>query len=254
MRIIETDNKKIESISDNLKKGLKEFGLNLEIETLDKFQLFYKILIEANLHMNLTAITEAKEIVSKHFIDSLSLIKVYPDIAGEKIKLMDMGTGAGFPAIPLAIMFPNLEVLAVDSLNKRIAFINTVKEKLEIKNLQAIHARAEDLAKNREYREKFKLVVSRAVANLSTLSEYCLPFVEINGFFIPYKTEKSEEEISAARRAIEILGGEIEKIRHLQLPNTEIKRSLLIIKKTKETPLKYPRKAGIPAKKPLLFV
>lgn len=233
------------------------FGINLSGEQIEKFMDYYELLTTWNSFMNLTAITEFEEVVLKHFVDSLAVCQAdvfrnAPDNAGKKnISLIDIGTGAGFPGIPLKIVFPDIKIVLLDSLNKRINFLNEAIKKLQIKDISAVHGRAEDLAKNKLYREQFDFSVSRAVANLSTLTELCIPFVRKGGYFISYKSEKVKEELSAGKKAIEILGGKMEKQLEYVLPGTDMKRSLLLVKKEKSTPEKYPRKAGTPAKEPL---
>ena len=202
--------------------------------------------------MNLTAITEFNEVMKKHFIDSLSLIRAVPDINVKAYSLIDVGTGAGFPGIPLKIMFPSLKVVLLDSLNKRISFLNEVINKLGLTDIEAFHGRAEDFAKQKEYREHFDICVSRAVANLSTLSEYCLPFVKKGGFFISYKSDKITEEFEHAGQAIKILGGIYQDQKEFYLPGSDICRNLFMIKKVNTTPEKYPRKAGLPSKEPIM--
>ena len=230
-------------------KGLEQLRIFLNEKQIQQFIEYYEILVEWNKVMNLTAITDYEEVIAKHFLDSLALVKVC-DLSGKK-KVIDIGTGAGFPGIPLKIAFPELEIVLLDSLNKRIKFLNEVIEKLGLKNIRTIHGRAEDFAKQKEYRESFDLCVSRAVANLSTLSEYCLPYVKIEGNFIPYKSEKIDEEISQGEKAIKILGGKISQIDKFQLVDTDMERSFVVIKKEKNSPKKYPRKAGMPSKEPL---
>lgn len=228
---------------------LNDIGIELSNIQIDKLNKYYELLIEKNKVMNLTTITKYDEVVDKHFVDSLALIKVI-DLNND-LNIIDIGTGAGFPGIPLKIAFPNLKIVLLDSLNKRINFLNEVIEILDLKDIKALHGRAEDFAKNKDYREKFDLCVSRAVANLSTLSEYCLPYVKLDGKFISYKSEKVEDELKSCENAIKLLGGKIEKVERFILPNTDINRNFVIIKKVKNTIKKYPRKAGLPSKEPL---
>ncbi len=235
--------------TETFEKGLEQLRIFLNEKQIQQFIEYYEILVEWNKVMNLTAITDYEEVIAKHFLDSLALVKVC-DLSGKK-KVIDIGTGAGFPGIPLKIAFPELEIVLLDSLNKRIKFLNEVIEKLGLKNIRTIHGRAEDFAKQKEYRESFDLCVSRAVANLSTLSEYCLPYVKIEGNFIPYKSGKIDEEISQGEKAIKILGGKISQIDKFQLIDTDMERSFVVIKKEKNSPKKYPRKAGMPSKEPL---
>ena len=224
-------------------------GLVLSKKQKEQFDQYYNLLIEWNKVMNLTAITDYDQVNLKHFTDSLTIVKV---ISIEKMEnMIDVGTGAGFPGIPIKIMFPHLKVVLLDSLNKRVKFLNTVIEELGLKDISAVHGRAEDIGKNKLYREKFDLCVSRAVANLSTLCEYCLPFVGITGSFVSYKSADSEEEIKNAEGAVKILGGKIDGIEKFTLPETEIGRGLVKIVKIKSTPGKYPRKAGLPSKEPI---
>lgn len=231
------------------KEDLNELDIHLGENQLDQFMQYYKILIEWNSFMNLTAITDFNDVLKKHFIDSLSLVKVA--FLKKEISIIDVGTGAGFPGIPLKIAFPDLDIVLLDSLKKRIHFLEEVINQLGLKNISAIHGRAEDYAKENEGREKFDLCVSRAVANLSTLSEYCIPFVKKKGKFICYKSEKLTDELSNAKKAISILGGKVEKQVDFFLPSSKIYRNFLVIDKVKETPPKFPRKAGLPSKEPI---
>ncbi len=228
---------------------LKALGITLTSRQQEQFVQFYDLLVERNKVMNLTGITEYEEVNEKHFVDSLSLVQA---IDVNKVNtVIDVGTGAGFPGIPLKIAFPHLKIVLLDSLNKRINFLNTVISELGLTDITAIHGRAEDYAKQAEYREKFDLCVSRAVANLSTLSEYCLPYIKIGGMFIPYKSGEIDQEVQQAEKAIHILGGNLDKVIKFQLPATEINRSFVKISKKHNTAKKYPRKAGMPAKEPL---
>ena len=231
------------------KNGLTELGLNLSDFQLEQFMKYYELLVEWNSFMNLTAITEFEEVCTKHFLDSLSLCKALD--CQKELSVMDIGTGAGFPGIPLKIAYPNLEITLLDSLGKRVKFLKEVIVQLSLEKIDAIHGRAEDFAKPDLLREHFDICVSRAVANLSSLSEYCIPYVKVDGFFISYKSEKIVEEMASARKAVDLLGGEFVKQVEFVLPNSDIYRNLVVIKKVKNTPKKYPRKAGLPTKEPL---
>ncbi len=228
---------------------LKEIGVELSEKQLEQFDRYYEMLVEWNKVMNLTAITEYPEVVEKHFVDSLSIIKA-TDLSAVKT-VLDIGTGAGFPGIPLKIAFPHLNITLLDSLNKRIKFLNAVIEELGITDIKAIHGRAEDYAKQSEYRETYDLCVSRAVANLSTLSEYCLPYVKVGGMFISYKSGEVDDEVNAANTAVKVLGGKTPAVTKFMLPGTDIGRSFVKIIKVKNTGKKFPRKAGLPAKEPI---
>lgn len=228
---------------------LKKMGVTLSECQIEQFLQYYEMLAEWNEVMNLTAITEYDDVMKKHFVDSVSLIKAY-DVSKEST-VIDVGTGAGFPGLALKIAFPELKITLLDSLNKRIQFLNEVIEQLGLSGVETVHGRAEDFAKPGKLRESFDLCVSRAVANLSTLSEYCLPFVKVGGQFISYKSEKVTEEAAAAGNAIKLLGGSINGQIEFKLPNSDIYRNLFIIDKAKETPKKFPRKAGLPGKEPL---
>ena len=237
-------------MSQIFENKLNALGIALNETQKQQFDKFYELLVEWNKVMNLTGLTEYEEVNEKHFVDSVSLVKAI-DI--KKVDtLIDIGTGAGFPGIPLKIAFPHLRIVLLDSLNKRINFLNTVINELGLTDIKTIHGRAEDYAKQTEYREQFDLCVSRAVANLSTLSEYCIPYVKTGGMFIPYKSGEIDEEVLMAKKAIHILGGKLNKVIKFQLPNTEINRSFVLIDKTQSTAKKYPRKAGLPSKEPLM--
>jgi len=231
---------------------LESLGLVLNETQLEQFHKYYEMLIERNKVMNLTAITEYDEVVVKHFIDSLSLVKVMEvERLKEGLSIIDVGTGAGFPGIPLKIAFPNIKVTLLDSLNKRVGFLNDVIQELGLFDISAIHGRAEDFGKDSEYREQFDLCVSRAVAKLSSLSEYCLPFVKVKGCFIPFKAGSIEEELNEGKKAIHVLGGTFIKAESFTLPESDIERTLLVIEKRERTPKIYPRSAGKPAKEPI---
>lgn len=230
-------------------QDLKELGVSLTDKQIEQFLIYYELLTEWNSFMNLTAITEYEDVLKKHFVDSVSLIQAV-DVR-KKLTLIDVGTGAGFPGLALKIAYPEFKVTLLDSLQKRIQFLDAVIEKLGLEGIETIHGRAEDFAKPQKLRESFDLCVSRAVANLSTLSEYCLPFVKVGGYFIPYKSEKIAQEKEEAEKALELLGGKFERQVEFMLPSSDIYRNLFVIKKVKETPKKFPRKAGLPAKEPI---
>ncbi len=233
------------------KHGLEELNITLTAEQIEQFLQYYEMLVEKNKVMNLTGITEYEEVIQKHFLDSLSLIRVIPDIASQKLTVIDLGTGAGFPGIPLKIAFPELEITLMDSLNKRILFLQEVIDALGLKKVSAVHGRAEEMSSNATHRQQYDLCVSRAVSNLAVLTEYCLPFVKKGGLFVSYKSADSDAEIQEGKKAISILGGKLTSVDKFQLPDSDLRRALVCIKKVKDTPKKYPRKAGTPAKLPL---
>lgn len=234
---------------DKFDEQLRFLSLTLNDRQRQQFNRYYELLIEWNRVMNLTGITDYDEVNLKHFTDSLTIVRI-KDMSQIQ-SMIDIGTGAGFPGIPIKIMFPHIEIVLLDSLNKRLRFLNEVIDQLSLENIVTLHGRAEDHGRKKEYRENFDLAVSRAVANLSTLSEYCLPFVKEGGSFISYKSGDSDEEIKNSEKALGILGGEIGKIDKFKLPGTDMGRALAEIKKIKNTPAKYPRKAGLPSKEPL---
>lgn len=228
---------------------LKELKISLGDRQLEQFLDYYELLVSGNEVMNLTAITEYDDVMKKHFIDSLSLVRAIDPY--DVTNVIDVGTGAGFPGLVLKIAFPELKVVLLDSLNKRIKFLNNVIDKLGLDHVEAIHGRAEDAAHNKIYRESFDLCVSRAVSNLSTLAEYCLPFVKTGGLFVSFKAEKASEEAQTAQKALKLLGGKLENQVEFNLPNSDIYRDLIVIRKVGETSAKYPRKAGMPSREPL---
>lgn len=234
-----------------LKNLSSKLDIVLSDEQIEKFQIYYEMLIETNKVMNLTAITQLDEVITKHFLDSIALANVYQNIKNKELKIIDLGTGAGFPGIPLKIAFPQLQVTLMDSLNKRVNFLNSVIDELSLVNIDAIHGRAEEMARRTEYRQQFDLCVSRAVANLSTLNEYCLPFVKLDGMFISYKSSDIEDELNLSLNAIKILGGKLTEVKKLSLPESDIERSFVMIKKIKNTPKTYPRKPGTASKEPI---
>ncbi len=230
-------------------EGLEQIGIAYTEKMLEQFSRYYELLIEWNEKFNLTAITDPEGVVVKHFLDSLLLLKAKDLSATESI--LDLGTGAGFPGIPLKIIYPSLRLTLMDSVNKKVQFLNAVVSDLKLDNVQCIHSRAEDLAKNLEHREHYDVVVSRAVSNLATLSEYCIPFVRVGGIFISYKSSDYEMELEDAKNAILVLGGVIDSIELIPLPASDINRAYIFISKIKQTQNRYPRKAGMPLKNPL---
>lgn len=235
---------------DNFRNKINMLHINLNNTQIEQYVTYYEMMVEKNKVMNLTAITEFDEVIDKHFIDSLSIVKCI-DVHNVQ-SVIDVGTGAGFPGIPLKIAFPHLKLTLLDSLNKRVNFLNDVVHALGMNDVVTCHGRAEDYGRRKEFREQYDLCTSRAVANLSTLSEYCIPFVNIGGQFISYKSGNVDNELNASRHAIQLLGGELRDICNYQLPGTDFSRTLITVKKVKPTAKKYPRKAGTPSKEPLI--
>jgi 16S rRNA (guanine527-N7)-methyltransferase len=227
----------------------EKFKINIDEEKLDKFKKYKALIKEWNEKINLTAITDEDDIIKKHFIDSISVLE--SNVIKNGMEIIDIGTGAGFPGIPLKIILPDSKILLVDSLNKRVNFLNEVIRMLELHGIEAIHGRAEEVAKKPEYREKFNIVVSRAVANMTVLSEYCIPFAKIGGYFIAMKGPSSENEIEESKHAISILGGKIKNVVETRMLQSDMNHRLVIVEKVKSTMNKYPRNYGQIEKKPL---
>lgn len=242
-------------LTEKFRSQLAEAEIVLSERQEEQFLSYFGLLTEGNRRMNLTAVTDFEEVLEKHFLDSLYPVRYFPDDLKKELengcRIIDVGTGAGLPGIPLSILYPECRVTLMDSLGKRVGFLREVIEALRLEKTEAIHSRAEDLGRDPGYREKFTLAVSRAVASLSPLSEYCMPFVKPGGYFLPYKGKKVEEEMSAGKTAVKVLGGSIPDVRSYLLPGTDYERVLPIIRKNMPTPKKYPRKAGTPAKEPL---
>ncbi len=236
-----------EEFNQMMKDLCQEIGILLEKKQIEQFYFYMEQLLTWNKKINLTAITQPEEIIVKHFVDSMTIAKQI----GENAKLIDVGTGAGFPGIPLKIIREDIEITLLDSLNKRIRFLDEVIQNLQLTKIECVHARVEEIGKNKKFREKFDYATSRAVANLSTLSEYLMPLVKVNGYVISMKGSHIEEEIQQSKKAISILGGKMETIKTFTLPKSEIKRNILIIRKVKPTPSQYPRKPGTPSKEPI---
>ena len=238
------------SFAEILKKAAEEYGISLSETQLQQFDRYQELLVEWNQKMNLTALTEPKDVAIKHMIDS---VRVYDEKwFSEGMSVIDVGTGAGFPGLPLKILCPSLKVTLLDSLNKRVKFLETVVSELGLSDIVCVHARAEEAARQKQYREKFDAVVSRAVARLPILAEYDLPFVRVGGFFAAMKGAKYEEEAEEAKEAVKLLGGGEPVLREIKLPGLEDKRGIIYIRKEKKTPSVYPRKAGTPEKNPIL--
>lgn len=244
----------MDSSFNNFIQRLDKLNIILSDKQLSQFQQFYEILVEQNQYMNLTAITEYEDVLLKHYIDCLAVnvVPVFKQLVSKKqVKIIDVGTGAGFPGVPIKIAFPDVNMDLLDSLNKRINFLNNVIEQTGLEKIRTFHGRAEDFANKPDFREQYHLCVSRAVANLSTLSEYCLPYIKVNGFFIALKSGEIAEELNAAKKAVSILGGQVQEVIPYTLPDSDIERNFVVIKKIQSTPKKYPRKAGLPSKEPL---
>ena len=230
---------------------LQKLNISLTNDQIDQFEKYYLFLIQYNQKVNLTRITEKEEVYLKHFYDSILIYKLWPYFGKDKVNLCDVGSGAGFPSIPLKIIFPNLKVTIVDSLNKRIMFLNELCKQLNLKYVSLVHGRAEEVGHNTIYRNSFDVVTGRALAKLSVMNELCLPLVKVGGFLIAMKGQKAEEEIKGATNSLNVLGGQLEKVDKFYLFNTDNQRNNILIKKVKETPKKYPRKAGTPNRHPL---
>lgn len=243
---------------DILKNGLETLGYQVTDKQIEQFNKYFEMLVETNKYLNLTAITEYNEVVLKHFVDSASLIhvaekhsEIHKMLYSEGSKLLDLGTGAGFPGIPLKILYPNLDITLMDSLNKRLVFLDSVIKELGLTGIKTVHARAEEFARKEEYREQYDFVVSRAVARMSTLTEFCFAYVKKGGYFLPYKAGGALEEIEEGAHAIDILGGKLEDTIEFSLPNSDILRCIPVVKKIKNTPDKYPRVGRKAEKNPL---
>ena len=232
-----------------LKKSFEAMNIENSQELIEKFRIYMEGVLEWNEKVNLTTITDPDEFVIKHFIDSI-ICANYPEYINA-VKIIDVGTGAGFPGIPLSIISPEKEFILMDSLNKRLKIIDELCQRADIKNVVTLHARAEELAKNKAYRERYDLCVSRAVANMAVLAEYCLPFIKVGGFLMAYKGPEAENEVREAEHALSLLGGRAEEIRNGNLKEFGIDHKVVVIKKVSNTPSKYPRKPGTPTKEPL---
>lgn len=232
-------------------QALEEKGIELSKQQLEQFEAYYQILVESNKNVNLTAITEKEDVYLKHFYDSLMPLWLRPDLFQGPVSLCDVGAGAGFPSIPMKIVKPDLQVTIVDSLNKRIQFLNQLTQELGLEGVETVHGRAEEVGQDKAYRGKFDLVTARAVAALNILSEFCLPLTRKAGYFIALKGQKAEEEVQTAKKAISLLGAKLEEQLNETLPGEESEREIIIIRKTLDTPKKYPRRPGKPAKQPI---
>ncbi len=238
----------MEDLQELLKQGVKEFGTELQEQQVQQLLQYKDILLEWNEKINLTAIEEDRDVIVKHYIDSLSIL---PFLEDKNRKMIDIGTGAGFPGIPVKIAYGNLDITLLDSLDKRVKFLTEVINSLQLKGIKAVHGRAEDFGVRPEFREKYDIAVARAVAALPVLLEYCLPFVKVGGIFIAMKGS-STEEVDNSRKALEVLGGKIEDVKEFTLPFSDMRRNVVLVRKLRQTPTKYPRKAGKPSKEPLI--
>ena len=235
--------------NDPLRDSLDKLKIQYNDEQIEQFRSYYELLTEWNKKINLTAITGYEDVVRKHFIDSILICSLLD--LNKDIRIIDVGTGAGFPGIPIKILNPDCRIVLLDSLNKRVRFLETVVDELELDNVECIHGRAEDVSREKKYRASFDLSVSRAVANLSTLCEYCIPFLKKGGMFVSYKSDKADDEINGSENAVRTLGSEITSVKEIALPETDIVRKFVMITNIKQVSNIYPRKAGIPAKDPL---
>jgi 16S rRNA (guanine527-N7)-methyltransferase len=234
-----------------LENAFEQLNISVSNKTVLKFEKYMKLILEWNQKVNLTAITEESDFINKHFIDSI-LCADFAELKNAKT-IIDVGTGAGFPGVPLALVFPEKQFLLIDSVGKKLKVLKEILNNLEISNVELLHTRAEDLAHKEEYREKFDLCVSRAVANLAALTEYCLPFISIGGTFISYKGPGVSEELKESASAIKLLGGDAGEIRKINLEGFGLDHNMIVIKKKRKTPEKYPRKAGMPSKEPIVM-
>jgi 16S rRNA (guanine527-N7)-methyltransferase len=234
---------------DVMEKACKKVGLNFDEDKYNKFMKYKEMIQEWNEKINLTTITEDSEIVQKHFIDSINIFN-FKFLKNSK-NLIDVGSGAGFPGLPIKIVNSDIEVVLLDSLNKRVNFLNEVIKELDLKDIKTIHGRAEDFGKDKEYREKFDIATSRAVANMTVLSEFCMPYVKVGGYFLALKGPSIEQELKDSRNAIGTLGGKIQDIIKVDMEDSEMNHNLVVIKKMRATDMRYPRKAGMVTKKPI---
>lgn len=235
-----------------LKNGLADMNITISEMQIKQLVMFFEMLVEKNKGMNLTGIVEFNEVIVKHFLDSVALVNIIDkEILDKEINIIDVGTGAGFPGVPLKIVFPKIKITLLDSLNKRLVFLNEVIDRLKLENVNTVHGRCEELERNELYREKYDLCVSRAVANLATLNELCLAFVKVSGSFVSYKAGGSDEEITNAANSIKLMGGKLDEIKEFTLVESDLSRVFVKISKEKNTPKKYPRKPGVPGKEPL---